>query len=120
MGQSHIGRIPVHSGACPHASRDPRLTGHVHDSNGQPVPKARVTFIGWADATVEQEIATTDARGEFTWDAAPSDQIGLTFTANGFAPSTEWVPAEKKDTMQVELRGRGEQAGGAPRSGFAH
>ncbi|MEP6668569.1 MAG: carboxypeptidase-like regulatory domain-containing protein [Chthoniobacter sp.] len=81
-----------------------RITGQVHDSNGQPVPKARVTFIGWADATLEQEVATTDSKGEFTWDTAPSDQIGLTFTANGFSPSTEWIPADKKDAVQVELR----------------
>jgi len=81
-----------------------RITGQVHDSDGKALAGVKVTFIGWADTPVEQQIATTDAKGEFAWDAAPGDQIGLVFAVQGFAPSTEWVAADKKESLPVELR----------------
>jgi hypothetical protein len=86
------------------ASARRRLTCHVVDDDGKPAVGVKVMFIGWAEASVEQVIGLTNVDGEFAWDAAPSDQIGLTFTGRGFVQSTEWVPAEKKDVVKVELR----------------
>jgi len=81
-----------------------RITGQVHDSDGKAIRGVKVTFIGWVEASVKEQVATTDANGEFAWDAAPGDQIGLVFSGAGFSPSTEWVAADKKEPLQVELR----------------
>jgi 5-hydroxyisourate hydrolase-like protein (transthyretin family) len=81
-----------------------RLTIRARDADGKPATGVQVTFIGWADAPAELQIGATDEKGEFAWDAAPSDQIGLTFAGGGFSPSTEWVPAEKKGAVEVELK----------------
>jgi hypothetical protein len=86
------------------ASKPRRIAGQVRDEDGKPVAGVRVTFIGWADASVQQQVATTNAQGEFAWEGAPNDQIGLTFHANGFAQSTEWIPGDKKDPLVVDLR----------------
>jgi 5-hydroxyisourate hydrolase-like protein (transthyretin family) len=81
-----------------------RLTMRARDADGKPAAGVQVTFIGWADAPAELQIGVTDEKGEFAWDAAPSDQIGLTFAGGGFSPSTEWVPAEKKGAVEVEMK----------------
>lgn len=86
------------------ASLRRRITARVRDGDGKPAAGVQVMFIGWVDAPVDQPIGTTDEKGEFVWDAAPSDQVGLTFAGGGFSPSTEWVPIEKKDAVVVELR----------------
>ena len=86
------------------ASAPRRIAGQVRDEDGKPVAGVRVTFIGWAEVSVEKQVAVTDAKGEFAWDAAPNEQIGLTFNANGFAQSTEWLEAGRKEPVAVGLR----------------
>jgi hypothetical protein len=81
-----------------------RIAGKVRDDDGKPVAGVKVVFIGWAEVSVEKQVAETNAQGEFAWDAAPNEQIGLTFNANGFARSTEWVEAGRKEPVAVELR----------------
>lgn len=104
--QPSPGMGPVELKASPRR----KIAGRVHDANGRPVPGVVVTFIGWADVPAETRVAVTDEKGEFVWDAAPGGQIGLTFQARGLTPSTEWVPAEKAEAMDVELRGLGRGA----------
>jgi hypothetical protein len=86
------------------ASRPRPITGRVRDTDGKPVEGVKVTFIGWAETTVDMPIAVTNEKGEFSWATAPAGQIGLTFQKRGLAQSTEWLPAEKKDLVEVELR----------------
>ncbi|MDR3405765.1 MAG: carboxypeptidase regulatory-like domain-containing protein [Chthoniobacter sp.] len=82
-----------------------KITGWVRDSDGHPILNVRVMFIGWPEAPLKgAQVSMTDSSGGFFWNTAPSDQIGLTFTADGYLPSTEWIPADKKDAVQVELR----------------
>jgi len=83
----------------------PRLIrARVHDGDGKPVEGVKLTFIGWADRAVEIPLGVTNEKGEFAWPSAPAGQLGLTFQKRGFAPSTEWLPVEKTEPVDVELR----------------
>lgn len=103
--QAAPGMGPVELKASPRRT----VTGHVHDANGRPLAGVVVTFIGWADVALDARVAVTDEKGEFVWDAAPAGQIGLRFQGRGLGPSTEWVPAEKAEGVEVELRGLGRE-----------
>lgn len=101
--QPSPGMGPVELKATPRR----KIAGHVHDASGRAMSGVVVTFIGWADVPAESRVAVTDEKGDFVWDAAPGGQIGLRFQLRGLTPSTEWVPAEKTDGVDVELRGLG-------------
>jgi len=58
------------------------LGGVVVDQNGAPVTGATVTLRETGPSSVEQ--STTDARGEFDFDHAPSRGFALTVEARGF------------------------------------
>lgn len=73
---------------------DVDLTGTIVDSNGHPIPGAKVTTIRTWYVVNDQGVTTeTNANGHFRLPPIPMGPATITVTANGFAPDLRPVDA---------------------------
>jgi hypothetical protein len=81
------------------------VRGHVDDDNGRPIDGVQVTLRA-ASPLVPTEVAFTDARGQFEFDALPIGAVSLELDHSAYAPTSldaEAVPRGAETSIAVVL-----------------
>ena len=61
------------------------VSGTVLDSDGNPVPQARVIFDTWRNARTLENRVNSDANGKWRWNGAPEDEMFVDVLTRDFA-----------------------------------
>jgi hypothetical protein len=83
------------------AQENARLQGTIFDENGAFISGATVVL---EDGQNRKSMTTSDARGQYVFDAVPTGGFTLKVVAQGFAESSQTVEAASSDRIDVTLK----------------
>ncbi len=93
------------------SNNDLRLTpgrsirGRVLGDNGQPVSGAKVTLSGWGGDSlpVQKLVAETDREGSFSWTNAPTENVSIRITIDGYFDRMVTIAPKDSEPLAVRV-----------------